>query len=163
MHRLAACPAPKTPSHPLPWRARTRSQAQGGACLARRGCSARLRPEIIPSFEGTPGARRLALNLGSELQGHGCSHRIGSHAPDIMMLMTGRRYRQGGQHRHPYSSPGIECDASRARVAPVPSPSEGPKATAGRHLLAGPGAERNAVGAGYRPQGPKREIFSSYA
>ena len=40
---------PRPPSHPLPWRARTRSQAQGGACLARRGRSTRLCPEIIPS------------------------------------------------------------------------------------------------------------------
>ena len=46
--RRAGSPSPVA-SHPLPWCARTRSQAQGGACLARRGRSARLRPEITPS------------------------------------------------------------------------------------------------------------------
>ena len=36
-------------SDPLSWRPRARSQAQGGACLARRGRSARLGPDIIPN------------------------------------------------------------------------------------------------------------------
>jgi hypothetical protein len=73
LQRLAAL-VPRPRLHLI--RPRTRSQAQGGACLARRGCSARLRPEIIPSFGRqagnlpVPGFPNVPVNVNTPSANH---------------------------------------------------------------------------------------------
>ncbi|MGH8589196.1 MAG: transposase [Gammaproteobacteria bacterium] len=86
---FAATRRPGSPSTAPSRRARARSQAQGGACLARRGRNARLRPESFRACRSTPIPPQRTTPR-RPYRG-ACPHELGH------VAQTGVRYRYPGK------------------------------------------------------------------